>query len=95
MYIEQRQESCIHYRTSKLGAVHYYVRKRTWVHFRCDSCETEFQRLKKNISPKRLSNNYFHVCSDCDAKRFAQRKGAERRTIWNKRASSLEPVSKL
>jgi hypothetical protein len=41
-----------------------------------------------------MSNNYFHVCSNCDAKRFAQRKGIERKKIWDMPASSDLPVSK-
>ena len=63
--------------------------------FRCDSCREIFTRDRAKMSPKRLSNNYFHCCSHCDAKRFAQRKGAERRTIWDKPASSLDDISRL
>jgi hypothetical protein len=32
---------------------------------------------------KRLSNIYFHVCSNCNAKQFAQRKGVEKRKFWD------------
>ncbi len=95
MYLEQRQEECVHVRTSKLGKLHVYSRLRTWVYFRCDNCGKIFQRLKEKISPKRLNNNYFHCCSNCDSKRFAQKKGAERRTIWDKPASSLDDISRL
>jgi hypothetical protein len=35
------------------------------------------------MDPKRLSNEYAHVCSGCDSKRFAQTKGVERRRFWN------------
>jgi len=47
------------------------------------------------MDPKRLSNNYFHVCKNCDSKRFAQRKGIERKQVWNMSASSSKPIGKL
>lgn len=47
------------------------------------------------MSPKRLSNNYFHCCKNCDPKKFAQKKGAEKRTIWDMPASSLADISRL
>jgi len=43
---------------------------------------------------RRLSNNYFHVCALCDAKKFAQRKGVERKQIWDMPASTTLPVGK-
>ncbi len=95
MYLEQRQEECVHVRTSKLGNLHVYSRKRIWVYFRCDNCGNIFQRLKEKISPKRLSNNYFHCCSNCDSKKFAQKKGAERRTIWDMTVNSDLNISRL
>jgi hypothetical protein len=47
------------------------------------------------MDPKRISNTYYHVCASCDAKRFAQRKGVEKRMIWNMPASSMIPIDKL
>ena len=82
-------------RPSKLGTIHTYIRERTYVIFLCDSCGKQFTRLKGSVDPKRLNNNYFHCCANCDSKRFAQKKGAERRTIWDIPASSLQDVSKL
>jgi hypothetical protein len=35
------------------------------------------------MDPKRLSDEYAHVCPSCDNKRFAQSKGVERRRFWN------------
>lgn len=81
-------------RTSKLGNIHEYERTKTVAVLRCDNCDTVFNRDLKKISRKRLSNNYFHVCSDCDAKRFAQRKGVEQKQIWDLPASANLPVSK-
>jgi|TARA_A100001035_G_scaffold119831_1_gene94100 hypothetical protein len=47
------------------------------------------------MDPKRLNNNYFHVCSNCDAKKFAQKKGVEKKQVWNLSASSTMPIGKL
>lgn len=81
-------------RTSKLGKEHTYYRFKTVAVFRCDQCDVEFNRDLKHMDRKRLSNNYFHVCSKCDPKRFAQRKGVERKKIWDMPASTELPVGK-
>jgi hypothetical protein len=62
---------------------------------RCDNCDNEFTRERGSMDPKRLSNNYFHVCENCDAKKFAQQKGVERKKVWNMSASSSLPIGKL
>ena len=95
MYIgEETQEN--HYnRTSKLGTSHEYVRTITYVIFACDSCGEQFKRPRGSMSPKRISNNYFHCCPNCDSKRFAQKKGVERRLIWDMPASSTIPINRL
>lgn len=95
MFLGLEKETRSYYRTSKSGLEHKYQRTRTMVIFRCDNCGEIFHRLREKISPKRLSNNYFHCCENCNAKKFAQKKGAERRTIWDKPASSLDDISKL
>ena len=81
-------------RSSKNGLKHFYQRKKTQAVFRCDSCDDVFKRDLKHINKKRLSNNYFHCCSNCDAKRFAQRKGIERKKIWDMPAGIDWPVGK-
>lgn len=81
-------------RRSKCGSEHTYKRKKTIAVFRCDNCDEEFTRDLKHVDRKRLSNNYFHVCSNCDAKRFAQRKGVEQKKIWDLPASTTLPVGK-
>lgn len=81
-------------RTSKTGKIHEYIRSKIMAIFRCDSCGEQFSRDLKHIDRKRLSNNYFHCCSNCDAKRFAQRKGVERKKIWDMPASIDWPVGK-
>jgi hypothetical protein len=55
----------------------------------------EFNRLRGSMDPKRLSNSYFHVCKNCDSKKFAQKKGVEQKQKWNMTASSSTPISKL
>lgn len=94
MFIGTIIEETTYTRPSKIGKVHEYIRKRTVAQFRCDNCDSEFTRTLKQIDSKRLSNNYFHVCSECDAKKFAQRKGIERKKIWDMPASSNLPVGK-
>jgi hypothetical protein len=47
------------------------------------------------MDPKRLNNRYFHVCNNCDAKRFAQNRGVEKTQSWDLPASSLKPVGKI
>lgn len=95
MFIGTETETCEYTRLSKLGQSHSYSRVRTYVVFRCDNCGEGFKRLKGSMDPKRLNNNYFHCCSNCDAKKFAQKKGAERRTIWDMPVSSTADISRL
>jgi hypothetical protein len=95
MYLQEETVTETHTRISKLGKEHTYKRTRRVILFRCDNCRELFRRDRDTMSPKRLSNNYFHCCEKCDAKKFAQKKGAERRTIWDKPASSLDDISRL
>lgn len=95
MYIKSYQLEVAYTRSSKLGKEHSYKRLRSILVFRCDNCDDLFERLKSQITPKRISNNYFHCCSNCDSKRFAQKKGVERKQIWNKPASITDDISKL
>lgn len=44
---------------------------------------------------RRLNNSYFHVCSNCDAKRFAQKKGVERRKIWGMSVDADIDITKI
>jgi len=94
MFLKTLTRKIKHTRLSKLGKLHEYIRKQTVAIFRCDNCDSIFERTLKNVDRKRLSNNYFHCCSNCDAKRFAQRKGIERKKIWDMPASVDLPVGK-
>lgn len=95
MFIREYTLKKIYERLSKLGKAHKYYRDVTMVVLRCDNCNSEFERARGSMDPKRLNNNYFHVCGDCDAKKFAQKKGVERKQVWNMSASSDLPIGKL
>jgi DNA-directed RNA polymerase subunit RPC12/RpoP len=95
MFIKEFKKQTQHIRTSKTGKEHTYIRKQTICVFRCDNCDAEFERERGSMDPKRLSNNYFHVCKNCNAKVFAQKKGVERKQVWNLHASSNIPIGKL
>ena len=95
MYIKEFLIDTWHMRRSKLGKQHTYNRKKTMVVLRCDACDTEFTRPRGSMDPKRLSNNYFHVCENCDAKVFAQKRGVAAKKVWSLNASSNMPIGKL
>lgn len=95
MFIREFVNETRHIRKSKTGKEHTYKRNQTICVFRCDSCDIVFVRPRGSMDPKRLSNNYFHVCSNCDAKVFAQKKGVEKKQVWNMSASSSTPIGKL
>ena len=94
MFLGTEKEITEHTRRSKLGKEHKYNRVKTIVKLQCDNCDSVFTRDLKNINRVRLSNEYFHVCSKCDAKRFAQKKGVEQKQIWNMPAGADLPISK-
>ena len=95
MFLKTEIQQNQYTRLSKLGEAHTYYRNKTVAIFLCDNCDQQFTRDLKHIEKKRLSNNYFHCCSNCDAKRFAQRKGVEQKKIWDMPASVDLPVSKF
>jgi predicted phosphodiesterase len=85
-----------HYvRVSSRGKTHTYNRRKTVLVFRCDCCGEVFSRDKGNMDPKRITNNVYHVCGNCDAKKFAQSKGVEARKVWSMAASSLKTLDQL
>ena len=95
MYIKEFLIAKRHTRLSKCGVKHEYTRNCTMLVLRCDNCSKEFTRTRGSMDPNRINNNYFHVCSNCDAKKFAQKKGVERKQVWNMSASSDLPIGKL
>lgn len=94
MFLKTEIIETVYERSSKLGYLHQYTRKKTVAVFRCDNCDTLFKRDLKNISKTRLDNNYFHCCSECDFKKFAQRKSTESKKIWDMKVSEDIPLSK-
>lgn len=82
-------------RTSKLGIEHSYIRRKTIITLRCDNCGQLFNRNKGSMDPTRLSNEVYHVCSECNAKKFAQSKGVEQRNLWDMPVSSLKTLGHL
>jgi hypothetical protein len=94
MFIRKEYVTTKYFRTSKLGIEHSYTRTKTLAIFSCDNCDEIFKRELKKVSSKRLSNNFFHCCSLCDSKKFAQKKGIERKKIWDLPASVELPVGK-
>ena len=85
-----------HYvRTSNRGKTHTYKRKKTVLVLQCDCCQGVFHRDKGDMDPKRISNTVYHVCGDCDAKKFAQEKGVEARHVWDMPVSSLKTIDQF
>jgi hypothetical protein len=95
MYLGSEFVTTLYTRKSKTGKEHTYTRKKTVIAFRCDNCHTEFNRDKGQVDPNRLNNNFYHVCSNCDAKKFAQQKGVEARKVWDMPVSSLKNLGSL
>ncbi len=95
MFILSKKVEALYIRKSKLGKEHYHKRIKTLVVFSCDNCQNIFSRLLGQTDRKRLNNDVYHVCPDCDQKRFAQKKGAERRRLWNLPIDSDLDITKI
>lgn len=95
MLIEEIRVKNNYTRKSKLGKEHEYVRYKTMLRLICDCCGSEFLRDRGSMDPNRINNNYYHVCSDCDAKKFAQQKGVDKRKIWNIGVNTDIPINKF
>ena len=95
MFLKIETQENQYLRRSKCGREHTFIRKKIVAVFRCDNCDQGFTRDLKHMDRKRLSNNYFHCCTSCDPKRFAQRKGVEQKKIWDMPASVELPVGKF
>jgi hypothetical protein len=70
-------------RKSRLGSLHDYTKDKTVAIFECDSCKSQFERDLGKIDHRRLNNHFTHVCSNCNQKRFAQKRGVEQRKFWS------------
>ena len=83
MFISIKKVTSEHTRKSKLGFHHTYYRTKTIASFKCDNCNSIFDRDIGKIDSKRLTEHSYHVCSNCNSKKFAQSKGVESRRLWN------------
>ena len=92
MFIETLKTLRLYERQSKLGIYHTFHRKNTIYSFSCDSCGGAFLRPRSKVDPERASNDYKHVCSYCDTKKFAQKVGVKMRKIYKIDASSTQPL---
>lgn len=95
MFLDTLIVTQLYTRPSKGGVDHRYQRSKTVARFKCDNCSGEFQRDLGKMDRRRLSNEYYHVCPNCDSKRFAQTKGVERRRLWNMSADTDLDISKI
>lgn len=95
MIIGTKKIKTEHTRNSKTGKVHTYKRNKTVIILKCDSCNTDFERDQGVMDPKRISNEFFHVCTNCNQKQFAQKAGANSRRFWNIPADSDIDITKL
>lgn len=95
MFIKTKTQQNQYVRLSKFGKEHSYTRIKTLAVFKCDNCDQIFERDLKKIERKRLSNNYFHCCTNCDSKRFAQRTGASHKKVWDILSDADLDISKL
>ena len=82
MIIEIKKVILTYIRHSKLKNSHSYNRSKSVIVIQCDSCQSLFEREKGTMDHRRLNNDYFHVCVECNPKQFAQKKGVERRQLW-------------
>ena len=88
MFVETLKTIRLYERQSKLGTYHTFKRKNTLYVFRCDCCGTVFLRPRSKVDPVRATNDYKHVCSCCDTKKFAQSVCVKMRHIYSMDASS-------
>lgn len=95
MIIETKSVTTEYTRTSKLKKSHTYTRTKTVAVIKCDSCQSLFERDAGTMDRRRLDNGYYHVCPDCNPKKFAQSKGVERRKFWDMPIDSDIDIAKI
>ena len=95
MFVETVKVVQTYTRPSKSNKSHVYTRSKTIARFVCDSCSQSFERELGSMDRRRLNNDYQHVCSNCDSKRFAQKVGVERRRLWNMSVDADVDISKV
>ena len=95
MLIQTKKVTTTYTRLSKFDKTHTYTRTKTVLVLQCDNCSATFEREQGKMNRQRASRDYYHVCSNCNPKQFAQKRGVERRKIWNLSADSDIDISKI
>ena len=92
MFIETLKTMKLYKRESKLGVMPNYRRRNMIYVFKGDACSEVFMRPKSKVDPNRASNDYKHVCNNCDSKKFAQSVGVKMRHVYKLDASSTKTL---
>ena len=92
MFIETLKTMRLYERQSKLGVYHTFHRKNTIYSFTCDSCGVAFLRPRSKVDPERASNDYKHVCSYCDSKKFAQKQEPQKNRLLKLKKSVSKQI---
>ena len=95
MFISTRQVITEYTRNSRLGCSHKYTRVKTVALFKCDNCNSEFERDIGKMDYRRLTSHVRHVCANCNPKKFAQAQGVESRRLWSMTVDSDIEINKL
>lgn len=95
MFIETKKIKTQYTKLSKLKNAHSYTRTKTVAVLQCDNCQSLFEREQGSMNPRRISDNFYHVCADCNPKQFAQKKGVERRQLWKLPVDSDIDITKI
>lgn len=95
MFITTKKIKTQYSRPSKFNKSHAYTRTKTILVLECDVCHSQFEREQGRMNPKRTSSEYYHVCPNCNPKQFAQKRGVERRKLWNLSADSDIDITKI
>lgn len=95
MLIQTKKVISQYTRPSKFDKAHVYTRTKTVLVLQCDNCLETFERDQGKMNRQRASKDYYHVCSNCNPKQFAQKRGVERRRIWSLSADSDVNIGKI
>jgi hypothetical protein len=95
MFLSTKKITVQYIRKSNLGVEHSYSRTKTIAVFECNCCKSVFERALGKMDHRRVSNDYQHVCANCNPKQFAQARGVENRRLWNISVDSDLKISKL
>jgi hypothetical protein len=95
MFLETKKIVVQYARKSSRGVEHAYSRTKTMAVLKCDCCLFVFERELGKMNHRRVNDNFYHVCSKCNPKKFAQARGVENRRLWNLPVDSDLKINKL